>query len=57
MRGCPSIKQFSRGHDERVLAWLQLRDEGYSTRQIARFFKVSPGSVQRATAAALEAAE
>lgn len=48
------VGQCSREHDEIILEWLSWRQKGYSIRQIGTAYRVAPGSVQRATAAALK---
>ena len=53
MTGICGVKERTREHDEIILDWLKWREKGFSIRQIAEAYKVSPGSVQRATAIAL----
>jgi len=44
-----SLQMIPRKEDDTLLQWLQLRDEGFSTGQIARKFGVTPGRVRTAT--------
>lgn len=44
-----AFKQPTRADDETLLHWLQLRDEGYSTGQIAAHYGTTPTRVRSAT--------
>ena len=46
-----AFKQPTRADDETLLHWLQLRDEGYSTGQIAAHYGTTPTRVRAATTA------